>query len=85
MAGFGSTNATPLLQASDSENGETDSLVDNEIIYSETKPIFRIPEPKDNYYIAFIIFYLIGMTTLLPWNFFVTADDVSTVIILSSA
>ncbi|KAF0307241.1 Equilibrative nucleoside transporter 1 [Amphibalanus amphitrite] len=30
--------------------------------------------PKIIYY----IFYLLGMGTLLPWNFFITADSVST-------
>jgi hypothetical protein len=29
------------------------------------------------YNLAYLIFYLLGMTTLLPWNFFITADDVS--------
>ncbi|XP_067010202.2 equilibrative nucleoside transporter 3 isoform X2 [Anabrus simplex] len=29
----------------------------------------------DKYNLAYIIFYLLGMTTLLPWNFFITADD----------
>ncbi|XP_033610781.1 equilibrative nucleoside transporter 1 isoform X2 [Cryptotermes secundus] len=27
------------------------------------------------YNLAYLIFYLLGMTTLLPWNFFITADD----------
>lgn len=29
------------------------------------------------YRIAYVIFYFLGMTTLMPWNFFITADDVS--------
>lgn len=33
--------------------------------------------PKDRYSFNYIIFYLLGMTTLLPWNFFITASDVS--------
>lgn len=34
-------------------------------------------EPLDKYNFNYIVFYLLGMTTLLPWNFFVTAEDVS--------
>lgn len=34
-------------------------------------------QPMDKYYFNYIVFYLLGMTTLLPWNFFVTAEDVS--------
>lgn len=34
-------------------------------------------EPVDKYNFNYIVFYLLGMTTLLPWNFFVTAEDVS--------
>ena len=33
--------------------------------------------PHDRYMFNYIIFYLLGMTTLLPWNFFITAEDVS--------
>lgn len=33
--------------------------------------------PLDKYNYNYIVFYLLGMTTLLPWNFFVTAEDVS--------
>lgn len=78
MEVFGSTNATPLLQGCDSDNEESASLVHS----CDDKPLFKTPEPKDKYRVVFIIFYLIGMTTLLPWNFFVTADDVSLTLIL---
>jgi equilibrative nucleoside transporter 1/2/3 len=33
--------------------------------------------PRDNYFFVYIVFYLLGMTTLLPWNFFITAEEVS--------
>lgn len=83
MARFVSTNATPLLNASDSDDNEelnTESL--NEPTCSnDSRPLFKPPEPKDKYSMAFFIFYFIGMTTLLPWNFFVTADDVSNCIV----
>lgn len=31
--------------------------------------------PVDKYNFTYAVFYLLGMTTLLPWNFFVTAED----------
>lgn len=33
--------------------------------------------PNDRFSINYMVFYLLGMTTLLPWNFFMTAEDVS--------
>lgn len=76
MAAFGSTNATPLLESSDSDNEES-SPMQSEPFRDDDKPLFKVAEPKDKYSLAFFIFYFIGMTTLLPWNFFITADDVS--------
>lgn len=38
----------------------------------------RRNEPVDRYRLHYLVFYFLGMTTLLPWNFFVTAEDVST-------
>lgn len=75
MAAFGSTNSTPLLESSDSENEESTPMQNEP--FNDDKPLFKAPEPKDKYSLAFFIFYFIGMTTLLPWNFFITADDVS--------
>lgn len=43
-----------------------------------TKELLRNENaPHDKYNYNYIIFYLLGMTTLLPWNFFITAEDVS--------
>lgn len=33
--------------------------------------------PVDKYHFNYAVFYLLGMTTLLPWNFFVTSEEVS--------
>lgn len=41
--------------------------------------LFKAPNttPNDRFSLTYIVFYLLGMTTLLPWNFFITAEDVS--------
>jgi len=31
--------------------------------------------PKDHYNLVWIVFYMLGMTTLLPWNFFIAVND----------
>ncbi|XP_077286819.1 equilibrative nucleoside transporter 1 [Arctopsyche grandis] len=31
--------------------------------------------PHDNYYMVYCLFYLYGITSMMPWNFFVTAND----------
>ena len=31
--------------------------------------------PKDNFKVVWIVFYMLGMTTLLPWNFFIAVND----------
>jgi hypothetical protein len=51
---------------------------------SETSPLFpggsrgpspKLRAPKDHYRLVWIVFYLLGMTTLLPWNFFIAVND----------
>jgi len=32
-------------------------------------------EPKDKYKLVWLVFYMLGMTTLLPWNFFIAVND----------
>ncbi len=34
-------------------------------------------EVKDSYNLIYIVFLLFGIATLLPWNVFITAEDVS--------
>lgn len=79
-----SKHSQPLLQdSSESEaenyeeevvNGADDLITDN-----LDKELLRNGQnaPHDKYSFNYIIFYLMGMTTLLPWNFFITAEDVS--------
>lgn len=72
-----SVNTRPLLQQdSDTENDDivTQTYEEN-VVVKDDKPLFRQSEPQDRYYMAYVIFYILGITTLLPWNFFITADD----------
>ncbi|KAJ8919549.1 hypothetical protein NQ315_002171 [Exocentrus adspersus] len=68
-----SVNTTPLLQEYDSENEE--SQINPEVCIRDEKPLFKPSEPRDKYFMSYLIFYLLGVVTLLPWNFYVTADD----------
>ncbi|KAE8750653.1 hypothetical protein FOCC_FOCC002632 [Frankliniella occidentalis] len=77
-------NTQPLLQCETESDFDDDDLgisppsyeVDDPIVVTkDTKPLFKQRDPQDRYSIAYIIFYFLGMTTLLPWNFFITADD----------
>lgn len=45
----------------------------------DTQQLFKASNtvPNDRFGFTYMIFYLLGTTTLLPWNFFVTAEDVS--------
>ncbi|GLH05598.1 Equilibrative nucleoside transporter 3 [Gryllus bimaculatus] len=79
-----SVNTRPLLQESESESDGEDGILDVDrsieqddhiVVTKDIKPLFKLREPSDRYNLAYIIFYLLGMTTLLPWNFFITADD----------
>lgn len=54
----------------DTASGRIDVTAAKELLRSENAP-------KDRFGFNYIVFYLLGMTTLLPWNFFITAEDVS--------
>lgn len=42
-----------------------------------TKILDSEREPLDKYRIVYFLFYLFGITSLVPWNFLITANDVS--------
>ena len=45
---------------------------------SEETPLFgdkSPPPPEDKYRRVWLVFYMLGMTTLLPWNFFIAVND----------
>lgn len=74
-------NSRPLLHdSSDSGNEEYPEEIDDKPDNFEenlTKQLLSTHNaPNDKYNFNYIVFYLLGMTTLLPWNFFVTPEDV---------
>lgn len=36
--------------------------------------------PPDRWNFTYLVFYLLGIATMTPWNFFITAEDVSTLV-----
>lgn len=74
MANY-SVNTRPLLQGSASESDEDQE--NSIIVAQDRKPLFKLDEPVDRYYVAYLLFYMLGVTTLIPWNFFINADEVS--------
>ncbi|XP_032665983.1 equilibrative nucleoside transporter 3 isoform X1 [Odontomachus brunneus] len=73
-----SINRRPLLWGtSDSEfEGDLETEVDDpHTVISDEKPFLKPYEPHDKYNLAYIVFYLLGVNTLIPWSFFMTADD----------
>ncbi|KAJ6645911.1 Equilibrative nucleoside transporter 1 [Pseudolycoriella hygida] len=77
-----STHSQPLLQenseseAEQFEDSENQGSRDNSPTENPEKELIRNGPsvPHDKYSFNYIIFYLMGMTTLLPWNFFITAE-----------
>lgn len=56
----------------DLESNTDDADDDTQNLFKATNTV-----PNDRLGLTYMIFYLLGMTTLLPWNFFITAEDVS--------
>lgn len=62
----------------DVEPKETDALLEKPVIKRVDSRLGLVdgkPGPKDKYNVVYIIFALIGMGQLLPWNFYITAND----------
>nr|XP_002123034.1 equilibrative nucleoside transporter 1 isoform X1 [Ciona intestinalis] len=55
------------LLASDSPNSSTNPVSNQESI--------EMPQPVDRLNAVYFFFYMIGLGTLLPWNFFITANE----------
>ncbi|XP_024081088.1 equilibrative nucleoside transporter 3 isoform X2 [Cimex lectularius] len=75
-----STNTRPLLQKSDTESDFDEDPIairkeDEEVNIKDTRPLFNVWEPLDRYNIGYLIFYILGTIILLPWFFFITAEE----------
>ena len=74
-------NVEPLLKEEGAERDlentlETDTE-DPVISRSDEEPFLKQPKIlHDRYHIAYIAFYLLGINTMIPWTFFVMADEV---------
>lgn len=70
----GSINSEPV----ENEEDVNDDSEDRELVNDScSTKILENCEPKDRYCIVYILFYLFGITSLVPWNFLITANDVS--------
>nr|XP_023011796.1 equilibrative nucleoside transporter 3-like [Leptinotarsa decemlineata] len=67
-----SVNTTPLLG---DDHDSDDEQFQHEFNRDDNKPLFKPLEPRDKFNTAYLIFCLLGIVSLLPWNFYVTADD----------
>lgn len=66
------------LDADDSDDDNDDDADDPTVSVNHAKELLRSENaPHDRYGFTYVVFYLLGITTLLPWNFFITASDVS--------
>ncbi|XP_014207859.1 equilibrative nucleoside transporter 3 [Copidosoma floridanum] len=73
-----SESSKSFIREVDNEScqSENNTDEDNPIVdYEDNEPFIKHQIPVDRYNIAFLVFYLLGINTLIPWNFFITADD----------
>ncbi|XP_037902470.1 equilibrative nucleoside transporter 3 [Hermetia illucens] len=82
-----SINNRPLLEESETSENEEDFLDNsytdtpgtskNTVRTDSQAELVRFSQsvPADKFNFSYIIFYLLGVTTVLPWNFFLTAEE----------
>ncbi|XP_044001864.1 equilibrative nucleoside transporter 3-like [Aphidius gifuensis] len=72
-----SVNQRPLLGLeNDSEfDDDIEPDFDNATVSIQDKKLLLNNQPKDRFNFAYIVFYLLGINTMVPWNFFMTAND----------
>lgn len=68
------------IESIENENEEdVDYSEERELVNDScsTKVLNTCEEPRDRYWVVYLLFYLFGITSLVPWNFLITANDVS--------
>ncbi|XP_047019622.1 equilibrative nucleoside transporter 3 [Helicoverpa zea] len=76
MDATGSIN-TDAIESIENEEEVIDDSEERELVTDScsTKVLDAGEQPRDNYCIVYILFYLFGVTSLVPWNFLITAND----------
>lgn len=82
MDATGSINNEACVDAIENEINEEEIIDDSEerelvTDSCSTKVLDSSELPVDRYRVVYILFYLFGITSLVPWNFLITANDVS--------
>ncbi|XP_047530314.1 equilibrative nucleoside transporter 3 [Vanessa atalanta] len=72
----GSINNEECIESVENEE-DADYSEERELVNDScsTKVLDTCEEPRDRYCIVYILFYLFGVTSLVPWNFLITAND----------
>ncbi len=79
-SGFNSREQYPgSLNRSYDEGDEDETLLEREVGVDgddkeDDRTLVACLAPKDRFWGVYAIFYFLGITTLLPWNFFINAD-----------
>lgn len=69
----GTINSDPIIENDEDINDDSE---DRELVNDScSTKVLEVSEPRDRYCIVYILFYLFGITSLVPWNFLITAND----------
>lgn len=79
MDAAGSINNDACVDSIENEEEPVDDSEERELVTDScsTKVLDVSEEPRDRYRIVYFLFLLFGITSLVPWNFLITANDVS--------
>ncbi|XP_041988324.1 equilibrative nucleoside transporter 3 [Aricia agestis] len=73
---IGSINNDDYIETIENEE-DVDYSEDRELVGDScsTKVLNSTEAPRDRYRMVYFLFYLFGITSLVPWNFMITAND----------
>lgn len=79
MDATGSINNEACVDTVENDEEIMDDSEERELVTDScsTKVLDTGEQPVDRYRIVYMLFYLFGVTSLVPWNFLITANDVS--------